>query len=411
MRTRVSMVAGMLILLSWLGACSSSSDSGSSGSGSSGSGSSDSGSSASSPSGEGATSAAIEVVPAREPVGRAFADTAIRLGVPGAFLLIRTPAGEERYAFGTAVVGTQASPRQNMHFRIGSNTKVMTGTVILQLVRDGKLSLDTRLAAYYPTAPNAELITIEMLLAMRSGLFNYTEDEAWLKEAGADPQRGWSSTELIEIGIAHAPLFAPGAEFSYSNTNTVLLAHIAELIEHKPMATIVQERLLSPLGLDETRWPSDGAMPEPFAHGYLFAPSLAEDPTANQLEEYAGGVLPPTDVTSHNPSWANAAGIVVSTAGDMADWMAAVIERGDDLIGKELANKRLASAGDGAYGLALFNFGGYLGHNGGLPGFQSFAVHNPVSHTTVVIWANVQEAVDGTAPADAMFAAIRPLLD
>ncbi len=64
------------------------------------------------------------------------------------------------------------------YFRIGSNTKTMTSTVILQLVQEGKLALDDPIGKYRPDVPNGQNITIQQLAEMRSGLYSYTFDPA-----------------------------------------------------------------------------------------------------------------------------------------------------------------------------------------------------------------------------------------
>jgi D-alanyl-D-alanine carboxypeptidase len=70
-------------------------------------------------------------------------------------------------------------------FRIGSNTKTMTVTVLLQLIDEGKLSQDDKLSKFYPDYPQSEKITIAMLMDMKSGIFNYSEDMEVFQHAGS----------------------------------------------------------------------------------------------------------------------------------------------------------------------------------------------------------------------------------
>ena len=159
-----------------------------------------------------------------------------------------------------------------MHFRIGSITKTFTGTVILQLVDEGKLRLDDPIAKYQPEVPNGANITIRQLLQMTSGLFNYTDDPAWNQALDANRQRVWSPQELVAIALAHPPYFAPGTDFHYSNTNTVLLGLIIEQITGNNVADEFARRIFTPLGMRETVMPPPtmAAIPDPHPRGYLY---------------------------------------------------------------------------------------------------------------------------------------------
>src|SRR5213079_41950 len=104
--------------------------------------------------------------------------TAKELLVPGAVVLLRTPQGEFTVTHGTTRLGTMSPPRADTHFRIASNTKSMTAAVIVLLAQEGKLSLDDPVSKYVPSVPNGDNITIDELLRMRSGLYNYTDAPA-----------------------------------------------------------------------------------------------------------------------------------------------------------------------------------------------------------------------------------------
>src|SRR6476620_3158658 len=101
--------------------------------------------------------------------------TTKELLVPGAVVLLRTPQGEFTVTYGTTQLGTTSPPHADTHFRIASNTKSMTAAVIVQLAQEGKLSLDDPVSKYVPGVPNGDNITIDELLKMRSGLYNYTD--------------------------------------------------------------------------------------------------------------------------------------------------------------------------------------------------------------------------------------------
>ena len=112
--------------------------------------------------------------------------------VPGIVILVRSPKGDWATVLGTAEIGTGKPWALNDHFRIGSNTKTMTGTVILQLAQEGKLALTDRVAKYVPGVPNGDKITIANLAEMRSGLYSYTSDAKFNGTLDREPKKAWT---------------------------------------------------------------------------------------------------------------------------------------------------------------------------------------------------------------------------
>src|SRR5918998_514296 len=166
------------------------------------------------------------------------------LRIPGALVYIDVPGeGTWIQAFGAGNLEASTPITPNDHVRIGSNTKTFTGTVILQLVDEGKLALDDPVSKYQLEVPNGENITIRQLLNMSSGLFNYAEDEEFNKTLDTEPQKVWKPEELVEIGFKHQPYFSPGDGFHYSNTNFILLGMIIEQLTGQPLEKEFQERI------------------------------------------------------------------------------------------------------------------------------------------------------------------------
>lgn len=276
-----------------------------------------------------------------------FRKLAAGMKIPGAAMLIRTPGGEIKATFGVTTLGGKTPVSLEDHFRIGSNTKTWTGTVILQLVQDGKIKLSDPVSKYRPDVPNGQHITIEQLLNMRSGLFNYTETYQLNHTLDVDPGKAWDPEELVKMGLALPPYFAPGDGYHYSNTNTVLLGRIAEKIEGKSLQQIFRQRLFTPLGLKQTSFPAadDASLPAPFTHGYMYTDNvrtLAESKLpADLLAQATAGTLLPNDQTAANPSWGGAAGAGISTIGDLATWVQALV--GGGLLSPALQRQRLQS--------------------------------------------------------------------
>ena len=332
------------------------------------------------------------------------------LRVPGALVYVDVPGeGTWSQVFGTGNLETDAPITPNDHFRIGSNTKTFTGTVILQLVDEGKLGLDDPVSKYQPEVPNGENITIRQLLNMTSGLYSYTEDEDFNRTLDTEPQKVWEPEELIEIGFSHQPDFPPGEGFQYSNTNTVLLGMIIEQLTDQPLEQAFQERIFEPLGMSNTVFPerSSAAIPDPHPRGYMYQTNV-ETLNTSELQEEAEQAdeseREPRDVTDDNPSWGWAAGAAISTLDDMIIWAKA--DATGELLSSEAQKERLTwvsppPAPGAEYGLAIAEFpGGFIGHDGQLPGFNSFVAHSPETGTTIVVFTNVYSAPDGSQPAN-----------
>lgn len=346
--------------------------------------------------------------------------TAHDLLVPGAVALVRVPQGEFIVSHGATARGGDTPPGPDTHFRIGSVTKSMTAALILQLAQEGKLRLDDPIAKYRPDVPGGDDIPIADLLDMHSGLGNYTAAPTFWPVLEDAPARVWTPKELLEIGFAQP---GPGSRsFSYCNTNTVLLGLVAEQVTGQPLATLFRERLFAPLGMSATQLPAPGTqdLPAPAARGYVYE-SLryvfveASYPPSVQ-EEAKAGTLAPKDFTDIDPSWAWAAGGAISTASDLATWIEGLV--GGRLLDANWQRRWRDSLRptdparpDGqqyGYGIAQARFGSVrlFFHNGELPGFNTFASHDPENRVTIVVWTSLPVAVDGRAPAETIAVAL-----
>jgi len=158
--------------------------------------------------------------------------------------------GEEIYpkTIGFSNLKNQIKSNKRTKYRIGSITKTFTATILIQLVDEEKLSLETKLAAFYPEIPNASTITIKSLLQHRSGLFNITNQEdftSWMEE----PQ---TQEQMISRIVKNGTIFNVNEKTEYSNTNYILLSYIAEKIEGKTFDEILQSRIVEPCDLKDT---------------------------------------------------------------------------------------------------------------------------------------------------------------
>jgi D-alanyl-D-alanine carboxypeptidase len=328
-------------------------------------------------------------------------------------VLVRSPElGDWSTAVGTRTWHGDEPVTVDDHVRIGSNTKTMTATVVLQLVQEGLLALEDPVSKYRPDVPNGDNITIAQLLDMRSGLANYTIDQQLNQQMDENPSRVWQPEELIAMGLAMPPEFAPGQGWFYSNTNYVLLGAIIEKLTGNPVEAEFKSRIFDRLALTGTSLPAldDASIPEPYPQGYTYGTNVGTIDSLVLSPEVqasaAAGTLEPFDVTDVNPSWGWTAGAGISTAGDLAVYVKAMV--GGGLLDPALQQQRLASmksivADDPAgqpYGYGLGGFpGGFLGHSGELPGYNSFMGYHPERDITVVTWATNAPAPNGKGPA------------
>lgn len=336
------------------------------------------------------------------------------LSITGAGVLIRSPQGNWSTTMGTRTWHGSDPVTMADHFRIGSNTKPMTGTVILQLVDEGKISLDDPVSKYRPDVPNGDNITIAQLLNMSSGLGNYTVDPYLNEQQDNNPGRAWTPDELLAMGYAQPVKFPPGEGYFYSNTNTVLLGVIIEQLTGMPVAEAFQQRIFDPLGMTETSFPAitDASVPDPHPTFYTWGTNVGTiDSTVMSPEIQAAalaGTLEPIDTTDLNPSWAWTAGSAISTADDLADFVEALTEGG--LLSPELQAKRMTELNptkpdnpDGtSYGWGIARIGSMYGHIGELPGTNSYMFHDPERKITIIAWTSAAPAPNGTPPAVAL---------
>ncbi|SDX90510.1 serine hydrolase domain-containing protein [Roseicitreum antarcticum] len=308
-------------------------------------------------------------------------DTAVREALDGAAASgiiagVVTPEGSWRGAWGVADPETGAVMEVGMHTRIGSVTKTFTGTALMQLAEAGKLSLEDSIDQYVPGVPNGDVITLRHLANMTSGLPSYTQAEPFLDQFFADPSLHYTPQNLLDFALSGSPIFAPGARFDYSNTNTVLLGLVIEQVTGQDIDTAFNSMILEPLGLTETTGPDGAAdLPEPYSQG-LTLQGDAATPEA------------PSNATHWDPSWAWAAGGIISTLDDLLVYGRA-LGTGKDLLGAEAQQERLRSFPEPAgYGIAMGCVNGWIGHTGELPGYNTTVFYDTTTDTTVVVQAN-----------------------
>ena len=182
---------------------------------------------------------------------------------PGIAVYLRVGEEERALAVGVADTATATPLRPEHRFAVASVTKPMVATVIMSLVEDGDLALDERVTDLLPgVVPHARGVRVEHLLDHTSGVLTY-DHVPMFPGFGREPAR-----KLVGTIRWADPMFEPGSEAAYSNTNYLLLGMIAERVTGEPIGRLLAERVFGPAGMTSTTFGPAGVPPEALAHGY-----------------------------------------------------------------------------------------------------------------------------------------------
>ncbi|MDO5442580.1 MAG: serine hydrolase domain-containing protein [Bacteroidia bacterium] len=252
-------------------------------------------------------------------------------------------------------------------YMIGSISKTFTASLVLKAAEEGRLSLDDKLADYFPSEgiPNASGITLDDLLYHRSGLHDIFEDATGYYDWYTTPQ---SRADLLAKIAAAAPDFEPGASQQYCNAGYVLLTFVLEDVYGRSYAKLLHKKIAGPLGLGNVSL-SDGI-----------------DPEKGECRSYTyrGGWNLEAET---DPSVPLGAGAIMSDAADLLKFADALFhgKLGDSVL-------RQMKSVDGEFGRGLFPVNlldkNGSGHNGGIDGFQSAMCHFDDGDVTVVMCSN-----------------------
>ena len=284
------------------------------------------------------------------------------------------PTGNERWSANTQSL-------------IGSITKTFTAVVVMQLMEEGKFSLDNTVNTWFPEQPNGDKITIRMLLSHTSGLADYQT------VFGRDPAkwtREWAPEELIAEANKVGPVGKPGSKVAhYSNTNYIMLGRIIEKIAGNSWEREVESRIIKPLDLKDTTFGKEGMWKEIVVPGYIMT---------------SDGYLSSFELPWHpHPSTAWAAGGIISSASDLMTFASALFD--GKLVSRETLTimTQPVANGDGrawALGGAVLDVAGHkafgMGGDTGM-GYHTFFIGSLDSKLVVTALVNAEEG-DAIAP-------------
>lgn len=275
--------------------------------------------------------------------------------------------GETLYEFysGSASLETNTPLTASTKFRIGSITKTFTSILIMQLIEDGRLSLNTPLETFYPEIPNAESITIKQLLNHRSGIASFTDQPTYVNYMTTA-----QSQEQMERRIqSYASMFEPNSQHQYSNSNYVLLGFIIESLYEKSYADVVSEKISIPLNFENTYFGNSIEIEDDEASSYRFSGDWQLQPETHMSVPHAAGAM-------------------VSTAKEANAFIASLFA--GNLV-SDGSLEQMITLEDG-YGLGLFAMPFYdrtlYGHNGGIDGFVSNVAVNPEDGIAITVLSN-----------------------
>jgi serine-type D-Ala-D-Ala carboxypeptidase/endopeptidase len=293
--------------------------------------------------------------------------------------------GETRIVAAGASDGPNRRPLDGATvFEIGSATKAFTGALLAEMVGRGEVRLDQPVAELLPKsvrmpARGESLITLVDLATHRSGLPRLPSNLT--RKDMANPYADYTVDSLYAFLNAHTLARAPGERYEYSNLGMGLLGHALALRAHKSYETLLVERVLKPLGMDDTRITLTSAMKSRLAAGH----------------NPEGAIVPNWDF----PSLAGA-GALRSTANDMLRFLAANLDSNRSAINAALRlSHRPRHTGSGPtvhIGLAwhMLSASGpeIVMHNGGTGGYRSFIGYDPEMGVAVVVLSNTAGDVD-----------------
>lgn len=315
---------------------------------------------------------------------------------PGVTISIVSPKGYLTKSYGSGTTNDD-------HFRIASQTKSFTATAVLRAVDDGLLTLGDHLSDYLPGYACDP--TIEELLTMRSGIYDYQRNSSLAFNFVMNPAMAYTVDQIIALAktgtVDRTDIseFDPGSKYYYTNSNYYLLGRIAEAVDpaHRTIDQIIDQDMLAPLGMVNTYFQLGTGVPlTPYSIGYANNPILA-----------IIGIILRQDVSNQNSAFVWAAGSMISVISDMVMWGKEL--RDGTLLSPEMQALRMTTYGPSVpiaagsewglnhagpshfdYGLGFLRVGSWFGHDGSWLGHDSCTMFEPHTGTIISVYENFQ---------------------
>ena len=290
---------------------------------------------------------------------------------PGVSFSVVFPDGTARtFVKGFANVEKKLPMTTSSKMLGGSTGKVFYSVVALQLVEEGKISLDQPIFQqmkgydWFDRLPNARTLTVRHLMRHQTGIPRYVFKPAFQEEVVKDVDKVWKPAELLSYVLDDDPLFEVGTRFEYSDTNYIIVAMLMEEVTGEELYELVQKRVLDKAGLKDVV-PQNKRNYADLAQGY----NADNDPF------YPGHALDENEKTRYNIQFEWAGGGLVITTHDLAVLAKKIYE--GEMFDKALLDEYLdgVDAGQlgGEWGLGVHiqrtPEGKTFGHSGFMPGY------------------------------------------
>jgi CubicO group peptidase (beta-lactamase class C family) len=271
--------------------------------------------------------------------------------------------------YGYRNAGASVLNDEHSIFQLGSVTKQFTSAVILKLQAENKLSVSDKLSKYFPDYPKGDSITIKELLTHTSGIYNYTNDENFMKNEITKAKTRQQMMALFE----NKPLdFSPGTSWSYSNSGYSMLGYIIEKVTNISYEQAVHKYIFSPLKMTHS--------------GFDFTNLKNPDKTVGYyvLNAHDTVAAPIVDSTI-----SFSAGAIYSTTGDLYKWSQA-LENNTVLSASQQNEAYIPVKNNYGYGWGIDSIEGKrrLSHGGGIPGYITILSRVPADEVTIILLSN-----------------------
>jgi CubicO group peptidase (beta-lactamase class C family) len=254
--------------------------------------------------------------------------------------------------YGFKNIATNDKCAANTIYQIGSITKQFTAAIILKLEEKKKLKLTDKVSKYFPDYPNGNEITIHHLLSHTSGIFNYTNDVDFMKSEAVKPI---NEAKMLALFKDRKLDFAPGTQWSYSNSGYVLLGYIIQKVTKKPYEKVVREYIFKPMKMLDSGFDFVGLNNKNKAKGYFGINGK------NSMES-----------TYVDSTVSYAAGAIYSTTSDLLKWHTGLIK--NKVIKRATLEKAFTPVKNNyGYGWGISNIDDkkITTHTGGIFGFNT----------------------------------------
>lgn len=267
--------------------------------------------------------------------------------------------------------------KTNTKFRINSITKQFTAMLIMQLVEEGKVKLDSKIGVYLADFPKqfGEKITVKDLLMSSSGLPDFDVPSFYATQDEKLTKFGYISENFLKGELQ----FEPGSKFNYNNGDFLTSGAIIEKVTGKTFEQVLHEKILKPLGMKNTGMIENGKIIEGLASGYIYKDGKFYKEPFYSIENYGS------------------AGAMYSTLDDMLLWDKALIEnkllskKNTEIMFKASPRLGFVALGSWVYNIKLSNGKSYklVERQGGIGGFSSLNIISEEEKLSVIFLGNV----------------------